>query len=124
MTVVCVRTVPDAVPAIALIPGVKWIAEKTFREPPGIVHEPGDDPDGVAEQRRLHDEQGRSAGSSGTPGIDGTATSQIVTMMDSGLNTKMEHFSQDTVSNGTVGAAHRKVVGYDVYGGDQCVLDT
>src|SRR5260221_14738861 len=55
-------------------------------------------------------------------GINGTG--QIVTMMDSGLNTKMEHFSEDTVNNGTVGAAHRKVVGYDVYGGgDQCVLD-
>ena len=29
-------------------------------------------------------------------GIDGSATGQIVTMMDSGLTTKMEHFAQDT----------------------------
>ncbi len=56
-------------------------------------------------------------------GIDGNAsgTAQIVTMMDTGLNTNMEHFSESTTSNGALGAGHRKVVGYDVYGGDECV---
>jgi hypothetical protein len=54
-------------------------------------------------------------------GIDGDAgTAQIVTMMDTGLNTSAYHFSQDTVSAGTPGPAHRKVAGYDVFG-DQCV---
>jgi hypothetical protein len=58
------------------------------------------------------------------PGIDGnlSGTAQIVTIMDSGLNTKMEHFAEDTTTAGTIGATHRKVVGYDVQGsGDQCV---
>mgnify|MGYP003694339441 CR=1 FL=1 len=51
-------------------------------------------------------------------GIDGnlSGTAQIVTMMDSGLNTNMEHFAEDTSVVGTIGAAHRKVVGYDSSG--------
>ena len=121
-TTIFVRTAPDAVPALARIPGVKWIAEKSYAKLMASASNPATIP------MVLQNNGSYTTLASGwklwNAGIDGGATGQIVTMMDSGLNTKMEHFSQDTLNNGTVGPAHRKVVGYDVFGGDQCVLDT
>jgi hypothetical protein len=56
-------------------------------------------------------------------GVDGTG--QIVTMMDSGLNTKMEHFAENVATHGTIGVAHRKVVAYESFGGGNlCVADS
>ncbi len=122
--VLFVRAAPETVPALAKIPGIKWIAEKTYARLqasstsptvlPMILQNNGVFTTGTGAGWRLWN-----------AGIDGNAsgTAQIVTVMDTGLNTKMEHFSQDTVSAGTVDAFHRKVVGYDVYGGDQCVTN-
>jgi hypothetical protein len=123
MTLLRVRTVPDAVPAIALIPGVKWIAEKPYPVLLASSTNPASIPM-VLQNNGVYTTNKASGWKLWNAGIDGSATSQVVTMMDTGLNTKMEHFSQDTVSAGTLGPSHRKVVGYDVYGGDQCVLDT
>ena len=121
MTVIHVRVVPDAVPALALIPGVKWIAEKSYAQLLASAVNPAALPM-VLQNNGTYTTNTLTGWKLWNAGIDGTG--QIVTMMDSGLNTKMEHFSQDIANNGTPGAAHRKVVGYDIYGGDQCVLDT
>jgi len=122
MTFLRLRTVPDAVPALAMIPGVKWIAEKAYPKLDASATNPATIPM-VLQNNGAYTTNTAIGWKLWNAGIDGTG--QIVTMMDSGLNTKMEHFSQDTLNNGTVGPAHRKVVGYDVYGsGDQCVLDT
>ena len=123
MTVVVVRTLPDAVPALALIPGVKWVAEKSYPRLLASATNPATIPM-VLQNNGAYTTSTATGWKLWNAGIDGGATGQIVTMMDTGLNTKMEHFSQDTLSNGTVGPTHRKVVGYDVYGGDQCVNDT
>ncbi len=120
VTVVLVRTAPEAVPALARIPGVKWIAERTYPRLLASSTSPATIP-------MLLQNNGAFTTNTGigwklwNVGIDGTATGQIVTMMDTGLNTKMEHFAQNTATAGTVGASHRKVAGYDNYGGDVCV---
>jgi hypothetical protein len=122
MTVLRVRTVPDAVPALSKIPGVKWIAEMAYPRLHASATNPAAIPM-VLQNNGVYTTNTGVGWKLWNAGIDGTG--QIVTMMDSGLNTKMEHFSQDSLNNGTVGTAHRKVVGYDAYGsGDQCVLDT
>src|SRR5262245_14405464 len=122
LTYLQVRTVPDAVPAIALIPGVKFVAEKTYPQLYASSTNPATIPM-VLQNNGTYTTSTATGWKLWNAGIDGTG--QIVTMMDSGLNTKMYHFAQDTLNNGTVGPAHRKVVGYDVFGaGDQCVLDT
>ena len=122
LTVVLVRTVPDAVPALSQIPGVKWIAEKAYPHLLASATNPAVIPM-VLQNNGAYTTNTALGWKLWNAGIDGGATSQIVTMMDSGLNTKMFHFSEDTSNNGTVGPSHRKVVGYDVFGGgDQCVL--
>ena len=97
---------------------MKWIAEKTFARLLASSTTPAAIPmllqnNGAFTTNRL------SAGSCGTPASTATGGA-VVTVMDRGLNTKMVHFSQDTADDGTIGAAHRKVVGYDVCSGDQC----
>jgi len=121
-TAIVVRTAPETIPALASIPGVKWLAEKTFPRVLASSVSP------VAIPMLLQN-NGTFTTNTLTGwklwnfGLDGRAsgTAQIVTMMDTGLNTSMEHFAQDTTTTGTPGPSHRKVVGYDVYGGDQCV---
>jgi hypothetical protein len=121
-TFLLVRTVPDAVPALSLIPGVKFIAEKAYPQLLASATNPATIPM-ILQNNGAYTTSTSTGWKIWNAGIDGTG--QIVTMMDSGLNTKMYHFAQDTLNNGTVGPAHRKVVGYDVFGaGDQCVLDT
>ena len=122
MTFLRLRTVPDAVPALAMIPGVKWIAEKPYPKLDASATNPATIPM-VLQNNGAYTTNTAIGWKLWNAGIDGTG--QVVTVMDSGLNTKMEHFSQDVFNNGTLGPTHRKVVGYDVYGsGDQCVLDT
>jgi hypothetical protein len=121
LTFLLVRTVPDAVPAIAKIPGVKFIFEKAYAKLDASSSNPATMPM-VLQNNGVYTQSTVTGWKLWNAGIDGTG--QIVTMMDSGLNTKLFQFSQDTQNHGTIGASHRKVVGYDVYGGDQCVLDT
>jgi hypothetical protein len=122
MTVIVTHAPPDAVPAIAAIPGVKWIAEKAYPELTASSTNPAAIPM-ILQNNGVYTTTTGVGWKLWNAGVDGTATTQIVTMMDSGLDTRMEHFSQDSLNNGTVGPAHRKVVGYDVFGGgDQCVL--
>jgi hypothetical protein len=121
MTFIRVRTVPDAVPALSMIPGVKFIAEKAYPKLLASATNPATIPM-MLQNNAVYTTNSGVGWKLWNAGIDGTG--QIVTMMDSGLNTKMEHFALDTITNGTPGAAHRKVVGYDTFGGDQCVLDT
>ena len=102
---------------------MKWIAEKAYPHLLASATNPATIPM-VLQNNGVYTTNKALGWKLWNAGIDGSVTNQIVTMMDSGLNTKMFHFSQDTVNNGTVGPAHRKVVGYDPYGsGDQCVLD-
>lgn len=121
LTFLRLRTVPDAVPALAMIPGVKWIAEKSYPKLDASAVNPATIPM-VLQNNGAYTTNTAIGWKLWNAGIDGTG--QIVTVMDSGLNTKMEHFSQNSVANGTVGPTHRKVLGYDVFGGgDVCVLD-
>jgi hypothetical protein len=121
MTYLRLRTVPDAVPALSMIPGIKFIAEKTYPQLHASSAFPATIPM-VLQNNGVYTTNTSIGWKLWNAGIDGTG--QIVTMMDSGLNTKMEHFAQDTLNSGTVGPAHRKVVGYDLFGGgDQCVID-
>ncbi len=122
MTVVQVETAPEAVPDLAKVPGVKWIAEKTYASLlasstspatiPMILQNNGTFTTNTATGWQLWNE-----------GLDGSksGSAQIITMMDTGLNTEMEHFAQDITTVGTLNSSHRKVVGYDNYGGDVCV---
>ena len=123
MTVLSLATQPEALPSLAKIPGVKWIAEKTYPQLMASNSSPATIPM-VLQNNGVFTTNTSTGWKLWNAGIKGNAggTPQIITMMDSGLNTSMEHFSQDTVNPGTVGPAHRKVVGYDVYNGDQCVL--
>ncbi len=120
LTVVQLRSLPAAIPAMATIPGVKWVAEKSYPELNASASNP------AAIPMILQNNGVYTSTSAGwrlwNAGIDGGATGQIVTMMDTGLNTKMYHFSQDTLNTGTIGPAHRKVVAYENFGGDLCVL--
>jgi hypothetical protein len=93
------------VPALALIPGVKWIAEKTYAKLDASVTNPATIPM-VLQNNGVYTTTTATGWKLWNAGIDGTG--QIVTMMDSGLNTKMEHFSQDVLNNGVVGPAHRR----------------
>ena len=123
LTVVLVSTSPDAVPAMAQVPGVKWIAEKSYPKLEASSTNPATIPM-VLQNNGTYTTNKALGWKLWNANIDGTVTNQIVTMMDSGLNSKLFHFSQDTVNHGTFGPAHRKIVGYDAYGsGDQCVLD-
>src|SRR5262249_44154100 len=122
LTVVHVRTAPDFIPMLAEIPGVKWIAEKPYPRLLASATSPNVNTmvlqnNGVFTTNKL------TGWKLWNVGLDGnlSGTAQIVTMMDTGLNTNAFHFSQDTLTTGAPGAGHRKVVGYDVYGGDQCV---
>jgi hypothetical protein len=118
---IMVRTVPEAIPSLSQIAGVKFISERVAPELHASSTSPATVPM-VLQNNGVFTTTTATGWKLWNAGIDGTG--QIVTMMDSGLNTKMEHFSEDTVSNGTPGPTHRKVVGYDIYGsGDQCVLD-
>jgi len=121
LNVLYIQAVPEAVTELALIPGVKWIAERTYPELLASATSPATIP-------MLLQNNGAFTTTTAlgwklwNAGIDGTG--QIVTMMDSGLNTKMEHFAESSILNGTPGAGHRKVVAYEPFGGgDQCVLD-
>jgi hypothetical protein len=123
LTTIYVRTAPELVPSIAQIPGVKWIAEKTYPQLWASSTSPVTIPmilqnNGVFTTNTLTGWKLWNAGLNGAK----SGSPQVVTMMDSGLNTNMEHFAESTASVGTVGASHRKVVGYDNYGGDVCVL--
>jgi len=122
LNVLFVHIAPELVTELAQIPGVKWIAEKSYPELQASSSSPATIP-------MMLQNNGTFTATTATgwklwnAGIDGTG--QIVTMMDSGLNTKMYHFADNTISTGTPGPAHRKVVGYDVYGGGNlCVADT
>ncbi len=117
-TAIYIRTVPDAVPALSMIPGVKWIAEKTYPQ----LHASATNPAAIPmllQNNGVYTTTTATGWKLWNAGIDGTG--QIVTMMDTGLNTKMEHFSEDIVTAATNLPGSRKVVGYDVYGGDVCV---
>lgn len=122
LTTIFVRTAPAGIPALAKIPGVKFILEHAYPHLMASSTQP------TAIPMVLQNNGTYTTSSSGwklwNAGIKGDAsgTAQVVTMMDTGLNTNMEHFSQNTATVGTVGASHRKVVGYDNYGGDLCVM--
>ncbi len=123
LTVILVHAMPELVTDIAQIPGVKFIAEKAYPKLLASSTNPAAVPLAL-QNNGVYTTNGAVGWKLWNAGIDGSATGQIVTMMDSGLNTKMEHFSQDITANGTLGPAHRKVVGYDAYGGgDTCILD-
>ena len=122
MTVVYVKSIPEAIPLIAKIPGVKWIEEKTYARLLASATSPATLPV-MLQNNAIFTTSTAIGWKLWNAGIDGTASTQIITMMDSGLSTEMEHFSQDTASVGTINASHRKVVGYDNYGGDTCVLN-
>ncbi len=121
--VVTVEAWPEQLIAMAHVPGIKWISELGFAEPHASATNPTVIP-------MLLQNNGAYTTSTGAgwklwnAGIDGnrSGTAQVVTVMDSGLTTTSELFAHDTLNVGTLGAAHRKVVGYDVYGGgDLCV---
>jgi hypothetical protein len=123
MTVILAATAPEMVPDIARIPGVKWIAEKTYAQLLASSSSPTVQPmllqnNGAFTTNTLTGWKLWNAGLKG----NASGTAQIVTMMDTGLNTKMYHFAQDTSTVGTLGTSHRKVIAYDNYGGDLCVL--
>ena len=121
-TTIFVRTAPAGVPSLAKIPGVKLILEHAY---PRLMAS-GTQPTAIP--MVLQNNGAYTTSTSGwtvwNAGIKGNAsgTAQIVTMMDTGLGISMYHFSQDTLNVGTIGSSHRKVVGYDNYGGDLCVL--
>ena len=120
MATVFFYSAPEVVPDVSKIPGVKWIAEKTYPRLLASATNPAAMPM-LLQNNGVYTTSGATGWKLWNAGIDGSATGQIVTMMDTGLNTNMEHFSQNAASAGTVGASHRKVVGYDNYGGDVCV---
>ena len=120
LTFVLVRTTPETVLSIAQLPEVKWIAEKTYAKLMASAANPATIPM-VLQNNGAYTTNKALGWKLWNAGINGTG--QIVTMEDTGLNTNNYHFSQDTVAVGTVGPAHRKVVAYDLDGGDQCVLD-
>jgi hypothetical protein len=122
MSVVLVRTAPQFIPMISQIPGVKWITERPYYRLTASASSPTVNPM-ILQNNGVFTTNTVTGWKLWNTGLDGnlSGTAQIVTMMDSGLNTSAYHFSQDTVNAGTLGAAHRKVVGYDVYGGDACV---
>ena len=122
MTVVEVRSVPEAITLLSKIPGVKFIAEKTYPRLLASATSPATIPT-LLQNNAVFTTSTALGWKLWNAGIDGTASSQIITMMDSGLNTNMEHFANDTVAAGTLGPAHRKVIGYDNFGGDLCVLN-
>jgi hypothetical protein len=121
-TVILAATAPEMVPDIARIPGVKWIAEKTYAHLLASSSSPTVQPV-LLQYNGAFSTNTTAAWPLWNAGLKGNAsgTAQIVTVMDTGLNTKMEHFAQDTSAVGTIGSSHRKVVGYDNYGGDLCV---
>ncbi|HEX4824763.1 MAG TPA: hypothetical protein VFV19_10635 [Candidatus Polarisedimenticolaceae bacterium] len=121
-TLINVRTIPEAITFLAKIPGVKWIAEKPYAHLLASATSPATMPT-LLQNNGVFTTTTSLGWKLWNAGIDGTATSQIITMMDSGLNTNMEHFANDTSAPGTLGAAHRKVIGYDNFGGDICVLN-
>ncbi len=84
LTVVLVRTAPDAVPALSLIPGVKWIAEKAYPHLLASATNPATIPM-VLQNNGVYTTNSATGWKLWNAGIDGRATSQIVTMMDSGL---------------------------------------
>lgn len=118
LTIVYLRTVPDAVPALSMIPGIKWIAEKTYPELQASATSPATIPM-VLQNNGVFTTTKATGWKLWNAGIDGTG--QIITMMDTGLNTKMEPFAESTTTAATVLPGSRKVVGYDVFGGDMCV---
>ncbi len=122
LTVLSVAASPDQIPSLAKIPGVKRLAEKTYPRLMASSTSPAAIPM-ILQNNGAFTTSTASGWKLWNAGLDGNAsgTAQVVTVMDTGLNTNMEHFAQDTVSVGTVGPTHRKVVGYDNYGGDVCV---
>jgi hypothetical protein len=124
LTFIIVRTTPETVLSIAQLPEVKWISEKPFPKLTASNTSPATIPMQL-QNNGVFITDTSTGWKFFNIGLDGnlSGTSQIVTMMDSGLNTNMEHFSQDTSVVGTIGAAHRKVRDYEVLPGtgDQCV---
>jgi hypothetical protein len=122
LTVLSVAASPDQIPSLAKIPGVKRLAEKTYPRLNASSSSPSAIPM-ILQNNGAFTTSTAAGWKLWNAGLDGNAsgTAQIVTMMDTGLNTSMEHFAQDTAGVGTVGPTHRKVVGYDNYGGDVCV---
>ena len=122
MTVVYARSAPEFIPMIAQIPGVKFIAEHVYPQLMASSTNPTVNPM-ILQNNGVWTTNTSLGWKLWNAGIDGNAsgTAQIVTLMDTGLNTNNEHFSQDTVAVGTIGASHRKVVAYDNFGGDLCV---
>ena len=121
LTVFYVATTPETILNIAQLPEVKWIAEKSYASLLASATNPAAIPM-ILQNNGVYTTTTAVGWKLWNAGIDGSATGQIVTLLDTGLNTNMEHFAQNTATVGTVGPAHRKVVGYDVDGGDQCVL--
>ena len=119
LTVVYVEVTPETVLSIAQLPEVKWIAEKTYPRLLASATNPATIPM-VLQNNGAYITNKALGWKLWNAGINGTG--QVVAMMDTGLNTNMEHFSENAAVVGTVGPAHRKVAGYDVFGGDQCVL--
>jgi hypothetical protein len=119
MTAVYVRTAPEDVLSIAQIPEVKSISEKAFVTLMATAANPATIPM-VLQNNGAYTTNKALGWKLWSAGIKGTG--QIVTVLDTGLNTNMEHFSENTATVGTIGPSHRKVVGYDVDGGDVCVL--
>ncbi|MBZ5641116.1 MAG: hypothetical protein LAO51_20445, partial [Acidobacteriia bacterium] len=122
LTVIEVEAAPESVPDLARIPGVKLIAEKTYPQLLASSSSPTAIPM-ILQNNGVFTTNTLTGWQLWNEGLDGSksGSAQIITMMDTGLNTEMEHFAQDTTTVGTLGSSHRKVVGYDNYGGDVCV---
>ncbi len=122
LTTILARSAPDKIMSIAKIPGVKFILEHAYPHLMASSTSPAAIPM-LLQNNNVYTTNKLTGWKLWNVGLDGSksGTAQVVTMMDSGLNTEMYHFSQDTVNVGTLGLSHRKVVGYSVYGGDVCV---
>jgi hypothetical protein len=122
--IIIVRTAPEFIPMLSKITGIKWIAEKAYPALDASSTSPTVNPV-LLQNNGVFTTNTVTGWKLWNVGLDGNAsgTAQIVTMMDSGMASTAYHFSDNTVSHGTFGAAHRKVVGYDNYGGDLCATN-
>jgi len=122
---ITVEMMPEGVLEVSKIPEVKWIDEKPYI----MLHASSTSPSTIP--MLLQNNWTFTTSTTGwklwNAGIDGNAsgTAQIVAVQDTGLNTNMEHFSENAntgINQPLPSTTHRKVTGYYNSGGDLCVL--
>ncbi len=113
---------PKGIVEIAKIPGIKWISEFAYPRLLASSSSPATIPM-VLQNNGTFTTSTATGWKLWNAGIDGNASgsAQIISMMDTGLDTKMEHFAEFSSGNAPApSATHRKVRGYYNAGGDTC----